>query len=194
MTIHSCGQLLPDEGLLCPNCGDVIDRHAVPLAAPAPTLAASSPVVAPAAPPPPAAGRCVEPSCPFEVLPRQAYCMGGHLAQAPSAGRSNLSADAVTLLLPDGQRCTLARDVPLELGRRSPHLQVQAALAPHDTVSRRHAVIELADGELRVTHLSTVNPTYANGQPVLPEVRLALPVRIGLGESVTITVLGESTT
>lgn len=99
------------------------------------------------------------------------------------------------LLLPDGTRHDLSTTVLL--GRDPAHSQAwpEGELLPvHDstkTVSKTHAVVEVADGKLWVRDLKSTNGVFVfqqpgNGRPVLPGERVEVSVgdRVSLGEFV----------
>lgn len=206
MTIlHECGAEIAVGTFLCPRCGVIVDSDREPeVSVPEGTVPGTTALGDGSAPvhaeQPPAV------ACPLcgrigaATLQVCEFC-GTPLtvaAEAPvpdPSQASNLSAIRVVLLrLPNGDCVELFDGVGLVLGRNSGDPRTRAALAPLDTVSGRHARVELREGRLVVTDLGSTNGTLVNGNEIIDriEVELTSQIDIGLGRSVTVQVVGST--
>lgn len=120
-----------------------------------------------------AAGRRkAAPVAPGGAAPRPAGGGGKGRGAAPAAGWE-LVAESGPLA---GNRFGVG-PAGMTIGRDEARCQV---VYQADTVSREHARLELRDGALLLTNLSTTNPTYLNDKPVSQvEVQAGDKVRIG---------------
>lgn len=196
---RSCHREVDADAALCVHCGSFLDSFSI---GPDPSVAQPAPPGEQTPHQPPAPGEeppsvpvpCDQPLCSFEVYPGEATCLMGHPAAPRPTGEQNPAppGEGATLVLPGGARVSLAAGVPVQIGRHSSEPTVKAALARLDAVSRRHAVVVLEGGLLRVTHVGTTNPTYVNDESVAGSVLVPLPAEVRLGQEVRLNVTRET--
>jgi len=113
------------------------------------------------------------PVCHTPNPPSESYCIdcGFLLAEAPvQVEQAEEPPSAGTLVTSDG-----TREFALKPGENSVGRENADILLPHNSVSRRHAKITVANGRVVVEDLGSTNGTYVNGK------------KLGDGESVELT-------
>lgn len=179
LTCPQCGRGYPGDQAYCADDFAPLVPSGDPPEASGPPLPASGdgPGVAPPA--------CPNEDCggvPGPGALECEYCGTALVTPGPSDGATRLRG-------PWGE-VELGAD-PLVIGRASPATRIAAALAPLDTVSRRHAEIVRVDGAVWLADAGSANGTYVNdarlepGTPVVVRpgdaIRLGSSIHLGLG-------------
>lgn len=192
---HICGADYEEGAEICGGCLGPIQSDQ--------TVAWARPVVAvPSVVPERDHADVVQPETGQSETGRQAVACGicGAPAHADQAScdfcGAELSAAAAPLrearlLLPGGRELSVTAGSSVILGRHSQNLDIAAALADCDAVSRQHADLLITDSRIQVRDLGSTNGTFVNGQRAEPMLAadLGAAIRIGLGREVTIVVL-----
>lgn len=182
LTCPACDGALTPGTMLCPSCGHFMAGDVPPPAIVTPPAAASA-----------------RPAPDGHHQPERGTGAGnvpcttcGRLVIGTACDHCGTPVDGGAVLeLPGGERLALAEGVEVVLGRESREQAVAAALGPLDTVSRRHARVTLRGTEVEVADVESTNGTWLDGRRVgTHPVRRQLPVRIGLGQSVSVEIRG----
>ena len=182
LTCPACNGTLTPGTILCPNCGHFMIGD-VPLPAIATPPAAASARAASDGHHQPEGGTGAG-GVPCTTCGRQVNGTACDHCGTPVD-------DGAVLELPGGERLALAEGVEVILGRESREQAIAAALGSLDTVSRRHARVTLRGTEVEVADVESTNGTWLDGRRVgTHPVRRQLPVRIGLGQSVSVEIRG----
>lgn len=207
MMRHGCGTVVDADEILCPGCGGAVTEdtlspvdEAVTAVLPAGAAAAGGGERVCATewcrrPIPPGATICDGCGRPVPADPAPAPGGPSPAVGAPAghaAARRSHAGTGYGLVLPGAVRLVLTPGVALELGRAAGPALVRAALAPLDTVSRRHAsVTATADGVV-VRDFGSMNGTFVDDVPVTGEVTARPPAVLRLGQSVSIGLVEVS--
>lgn len=175
-----CGaQIDPTRTLSCPSCRRLVATMKTrPVRVPAPPPA---PEAAPAAAP------CPVTDCGGSIPAGQDRCgfcgapAGPAGAPATAAARVRIGG-AAERMIACGER--------LPIGRQHEFSPLAGPLAGFDTVSRRHAILELRSEGLFATDLGSINGTFVDDRRLAPNVAEPVPpgARLRLGSSVAIEV------
>lgn len=188
MMRHGCGTVVDADEILCPGCGGAVTEDTL-----SPVDEAVTAVLPAGAA---AAGQgegggdrvCATEWCRRPIPPGATICDGCGRAVT----RQTLDVVGYGVVLPGAVRLVLTPGVALELGRAAGPAVVRAALAPLDTVSRRHAsVTATADGVV-VRDFDSTNGTFVDDVPVTGEVTVRPPAVLRLGQSVSIGLVEVS--